>query len=438
MKGQETYEAQRALRDNATDTALQARVEALQADAGGTVYRVYASELAGFTKKVAKANKQAAKLGVAGVTVTFHEEGQVVTGKDVFGNETYANVHYVAVTGERPKLAGYEFVATIQHEGDAGNVLREVPGQDKVDLTEFRFAGATCDHCGQDRRRNNTFVVRHEGGEVKRVGSTCLRDFLGGVDAHAAARYAEYLAEFEAALTDDDEEREFFGGGGGERVYALDTYLAHVGAMLRTNGWLSRGEAGFGGVATADQAANNMFTRRYDKYRVDLTDEDHERAARTIAYVREVVAAKDNKSDFDHNLTVAFANDYISTDKFGLVAYAPMALAKHEQREAELQRVQLTSDHVGEVKQRLDLTLTVEAVFEHEGFYGTTFITTLSDADGNVFKWFGSYRLDTGETFTGKWTVKGHGEYKGVKETTITRPAKLTRVGAENLEEVAA
>lgn len=436
MTGQITYEAQRALLDAETNFNSQrdggcaddfladelekarAKVTELQAVAGGKVYRVYASELGGFAKKIAKANKQAAKLGVEGVTVTFHEEGTVATGKDIFDNTVYSTVHYVAVTGDRPKLAGYEFIATIQHEGDAGNILREVPGQDKVDLSVFRFAENTCDHCGHDRQRNNTYVVRHENGAVKRVGSTCLKDFLGGVDPHAAARYAEYLAELDAALSDDDDEREFFGGGG-PKVYDLKTYLSHVAAVLRTNGWVARSS---GEYATADQASANMFSRKNDQYRIHVTERDEQDAERTIEFVRTVVANRERQTDFDHNLTVTFAKDFIASDKFGLAAYAPVALAKHEEREAELLRVKLTSDHVGEVKERLNLTLKVESVFMTEGHYGTTFITKLSDADGNVFKWFGSYQLDTGDTVTGKWTIKKHDEWNGVKETVLTRP----------------
>jgi hypothetical protein len=404
MTGKQAYEAQRREGGGTPHKA-------------GTVYRIYSSEMARFQKDVEKARKQAEKLGVAAFTVTFLEEDFVKTGEDAFGEDLMSKVQYVAVSGERPKLAGWEFLATIEH-GEHGNLLKSVPGKD-TDLTEFRFADNTCDHCGYDRQRNNTYVVRHENGDVKRVGSTCIRDFLGGVDAHAAARYAEFLTEFDEFYSDDEREH---GGGSAERHFALDGFLAHVAAALRENGWTSRSEAGWGKVATADQAFGSM-TAKNKSDRFDITDADRETARKTIEFVREVVATKDDMSDFDHNLSVAFATDYITYRAMGFVAYAPVALAKHEQREAELQRKQTTSEHVGSEKERLYLELTVESVFYNEGRFGTTFITTLSDADGNVFKWFGSYELDRGATVKGKWTVKRHSEWNGVKETHLTRPA---------------
>lgn len=62
------------------------------------------------------------------------------------------------------------------------------------------------------------------------------------------------------------------------------------------------------------------------------------------------------------------------------------------------------------------------AVYEKPGDWGTTFITKLRDADGNVFKWFGSYDLGRDAVVDATWTVKNHDEFKGVKETVVTRP----------------
>ena len=57
------------------------------------------------------------------------------------------------------------------------------------------FGTAWCEHCGLRRRRKATFVVVHvDSGELRQVGSGCLRDFLGGHDPDRACRQAEYLA----------------------------------------------------------------------------------------------------------------------------------------------------------------------------------------------------------------------------------------------------
>ena len=41
--------------------------------------------------------------------------------------------------------------------------------------------GRTCDYCNTLRNRNETHIVQNEEGTIHQVGSTCVRDFLGGV-----------------------------------------------------------------------------------------------------------------------------------------------------------------------------------------------------------------------------------------------------------------
>jgi hypothetical protein len=56
--------------------------------------------------------------------------------------------------------------------------------------------------------------------------------------------------------------------------------------------------------------------------------------------------------------------------------------------------------------------------------YGASSLYRMLDAEGNVFKWFSSSGiLDDmiSETVTIIGTVKGHGEWKGVAETSLTR-----------------
>ena len=68
-------------------------------------------------------------------------------------------------------------------------------------LAAGAFAAAICEHCGLRRRRTRTYVVVHtDSGEVRQVGSGCLRDFLGGPDPERACRRAELLAAARAEL----------------------------------------------------------------------------------------------------------------------------------------------------------------------------------------------------------------------------------------------
>lgn len=96
-----------------------------------------------------------------------------------------------------------------------------------------------------------------------------------------------------------------------------------------------------------------------------------------------------------------------------------------------------TSHHVGKIKERLTLTLTLTGVYEYEThftYYGeTNYIYTMQDADGNVFVWKTGTAIgrnnddgewvpmEKGDTFVLTGTVKEHSEYNGTPQTVLTR-----------------
>lgn len=105
--------------------------------------------------------------------------------------------------------------------------------------------------------------------------------------------------------------------------------------------------------------------------------------------------------------------------------------------------VDAESKHVGELKERLrGIAATVTFVREfgdEDDLYGTRTLVKFRDAEGNVFEWWSSQAWDepigTEVLITG--TVKKHGEYNGVKSTTLSRCAleitkEVVRDGDEN------
>ena len=95
-------------------------------------------------------------------------------------------------------------------------------------------------------------------------------------------------------------------------------------------------------------------------------------------------------------------------------------------RNIERLRAKAASGYVGEVGQRIDIEATVTFVMGFDGFYGTTYINTLVDRDGNVFVYKGKHLASKGDQVTLKATVKDHSVYKGTKQTVINRP-KISR-----------
>lgn len=95
---------------------------------------------------------------------------------------------------------------------------------------------------------------------------------------------------------------------------------------------------------------------------------------------------------------------------------------RKQERDAQLAADRATSNYVGEVGQRIEFSLTVEKVFEFDGFYGITFINICRDENNNVVVYKGSNGWEKGESVRCKATIKEHNEREGVKQTLISRP----------------
>lgn len=108
------------------------------------------------------------------------------------------------------------------------------------------------------------------------------------------------------------------------------------------------------------------------------------------------------------------------------LARAEERFAKAQQRREErIAADRATSQHVGTVGARVEMTLQCEKVFEFDSMYGMTYINICRDADNNVVVYKGSNRFEEGETIRVKATIKAHDERDGVAQTLIARPKIL-------------
>lgn len=103
--------------------------------------------------------------------------------------------------------------------------------------------------------------------------------------------------------------------------------------------------------------------------------------------------------------------------------------AEQEAREAAIRSQKAISQHVGQVGDKVEIkgTYVRTGSWEQPSFSGygtdTFYAHTFKDADGNVFTWKTQkgLGLEYGENVNIKGTIKKHTEYKGEKQTELTR-----------------
>jgi hypothetical protein len=79
--------------------------------------------------------------------------------------------------GALPSVFGYEFAARIEHTKE-GNVIARGPDETQDLDAAWRTAAPLCAHCGKQRHRKETFLLRQYGVALIQIGRNCLADFL--------------------------------------------------------------------------------------------------------------------------------------------------------------------------------------------------------------------------------------------------------------------
>ncbi len=330
----------------------------------------------------------------------------------------------VAVAGEPVKFNGWTFAAKLDFLSDdaTGCIVSKAPGFESLEVE--RPDGTRCDHCRTSRRRAVCYVVQHDNGARKVVGSSCVADFTGitrGVERLVALGFDA------ASVFEGSDEWE---GGRGSNMIDVAEYLTAVAAMIRAYGWLSRttaNERGEHGQATADQAGvwlgANAKDRREGWPKMSVTRSDRACALRSMHWAAQLAG----DSDYDANIRAIASVGYCKPAHMGLAASIVSSWLRVQERANErAKRVPVNDNAIaGAIGDKLHTFVEVVSKREIADDYGVTTIVRMTEVDtGATIVWFAS--SDTSdlverERVQVRATVKKLTEYKGTRQTVVTR-----------------
>jgi hypothetical protein len=395
------------------------------------VFQVLLGNRARVDAALAALAKRAARKGLTPIAWTW---GKATTEKELIPHpefgwkvECRATVSRVPLTleGDAPHYDGWTFVAALQHL-DGENIVRAVNGAEVP--STYRTRGPVCDHCKANRRRCDTYVLRHQDSRHVQVGSTCVGDFLGSNDAAKLASAASMLSEARGLA---EEGCEGFGAGSGD--ITLTEYLPFVAYCVREHGWMSRTAAREqgGGQATADEAMRYTTDAEWrKKCKVDPTAEDIATAAACETWAESLTDEQVNadRGDYMHNLRVIARSGIVCHKSAGLagsmvVAYQ-RAIGRERERAARAARP-VCDAYVGTVGKRETWDVTLDFVTGYDTAYGYTTVLKFRTPEGACIVWKATStdlaRDDVGKAYKLTGTVKKHDEYKGAKQTMVSR-----------------
>jgi len=339
---------------------------------------------------------------------------------------------YVILTlqGHAPVLNGWQLVGIIEHttDNEIGQVIRVAPGQ--TCPVEYRKAELKCDHCGFIRRRTETFVICKDGIH-KQIGRNCLADFCrttGGIENQLL--YAELLMSALGYLGACEGGEH--GGGHIEPRHFIEDVLTLTARAIRAYGWVSRGFAREHDwkTATADIVLGwympdwaKYATKEEKEVLKTISADDKALAIHALEWIRAMRPQADQLEDYLYNLLVVCSDDTIKPRHFGLACSCIAAYNRAMGVQVERKKA-LPSNHFGEVGKRLiDLDLEVLGKNSFDTMYGVMHLYRWRAPNGDIAIWKSSVDIGmvAGDKIRVTGTVKKHDEWKGIKQTVLTR-----------------
>lgn len=375
-------------------------------------FKVIASNLGLLEEKFAKLNKKAEKYGNEPLSLqvlnTFEE-------RDI----EWATIE---VTGCTPLIGKNKLIGVIAKLEDGTNIVKCVPGQELPE--EFRESEFTrCDHCHINRFRKEVVIVQDETGKYIQLGKTCLKDYLGISLENLVDRFTWVYSECENAGNEDEE----YGPSIESTVNPL-YYLQKVATCVRKMGYVSSKAAYDDPDITAtkthawDIAVKhwNRDVRDFIKYRELYTEQDDINLAENAF---NWASSSQENGDFWYNVKAILRQERISYKNIGFIACLITMYQRHIQ--AINNKVPSNSQYIGDpkVKGRLEREVTCVFSKEIESNFGFKTLYKFLTKDGCALTWFctgkGDFRVN--QEYNIAFSVKGHQEFNGEKQTIITR-----------------
>lgn len=404
---------------------------------GGQVmqrYAIFEGNMPTLEKKIKRIQNKCGRLGCSFHYAEVGEEFRTFQTTNEVGEAVDEVRRFVVVEADGlARLNGWRFVASLEHTSE-GNLVHGADGVPDIP-SRYYHASPYCEHCKTSRDRKCSYIVQNEEtGEFKQVGASCLRDFTFGMSAEAVTAW---LSLFDA-LRKAEEAPDFVGRGTGERYYLVGEMLTYFIEAVSRFGYARTTEpnstsyVGFtlwgrdhGKLRDLDRKANKEILEEAERrgFKAD-TEENRKKAQECIAWGK----ALEGESNYAQNIRTICSVEYTKEHNLGLLASVLPSMNKDLERQAErrererkTQEEAKTSDHVGSVGDRITVKVAEHAVLASwDTDWGCTSLHKFVDEQGNVYTWkTGSIVPDDVQSIKG--TVKSHNDFRGVKQTELTR-----------------
>ena len=420
------------------------------------IINIHEDNLAIFNQKLADLNTKFSKKGLPLINCSIEEKEMFRV--DEWTKEKTPYTLYVATLSSdfnNTNLSGID----VEFEG----VVSLVEGNENDKIFTFKninysnlLTNCSCDKCHKKIGRNKYLVFSKVGKKVETrddlvvLGTSCAKDYF----PFSVESYFGYLESAFEELGSYDEFSGSFGGCSSHYHTLSAIYYATLACSDNLNCYEKEGVTKGNVLGWLNNLKMDKYTYYRDAYPIPSNPIPFEDV---ISWVKDMYDTDEFVSDFHTNARSVFfktlddgtreMRNEINEKYMGIAVYAFFSAKQNHDKmvakkiaEEERAKANAKVEYYGAVGDKFELTLTFDKSFGFEGAYGFTYIHLFHDDEGHQFKWSssnGTYKVEydktadfggvehcefeVGHKYLMKGTVKAHNEYKGVKQTVITR-----------------
>ena len=352
------------------------------------------------------------------------------------------------------KYDGWKVLGVVKD--DCG--VRQCYFDDSENLKKYNNIEFKCDHCKKHAYRKSVIVIEHDNGDVKVVGTSCLKEFTRGLDGDLVLMFNDVesilkMKDIDNNLIKDYDEDDCCEGKGfsfleeyGKPAHSITKILTLTKHFVNINGYVSKTASMYD---TNEVATYIIVQDSYEKYgrlvsEGKITQKEIDFGNDVYNWIKNLDEKTRYSSNYFLNLYNLFQNQGCRTHQYSMVCSAVIAYTKKlEKEKQEMDKPE--SNHIGNIGDKIEIEVQLEKTISYESSFRYNcddHIHIMVDKEGNKFIWRtakslgyaytlknldnrcfenGFEPIEEGETFIIQGKIKAHTEYKGEKQTELTR-----------------
>lgn len=265
-----------------------------------------------------------------------------------------------------------------------------------------------CDHCGHKRNRNKIYIFKREDDKYFRLGSTCTKYFQlkEGIELFLDNKVIDTLLDM------DEISEKYYTP---KKYVKLEDFLSMTIFFINLFGYKSSKE--YEHRSTGNDVIEFFEEPRDHEDVLEKIVENIEEARKIIAFFKNKEEDYFSENNYRHNIGEIVNYGYVLRDTANFAAAIVIAYRKENMPS-------WNDSYIGNIGDNVTIKVKFERSHIFEGRYGISNVLVFRSNENHQIVWFTNSK--TASSFDSGWfnlkgKVKNHSEFKGVKQTALTR-----------------